>query len=50
VAEREWIAFERVSVGAVWALLAATRSLPWPLTRGTPARRLVLPTELEALP
>ena len=37
VVEREWIAFERVSPGAVWALLQATRSLPWPFARSAPA-------------
>jgi lysylphosphatidylglycerol synthetase-like protein (DUF2156 family) len=50
VVEREWIAFDRVCLGAVWALLAATRSLPWPFTRGAAAPRPVLPAELEALP
>jgi lysylphosphatidylglycerol synthetase-like protein (DUF2156 family) len=50
VVEREWIAFDRVSPGAVWALLAATRALPRPFTRGAPAERLVPPVELEALP
>jgi len=50
VIEREWIAFDRVSLGAVWALLAVTRSLPWPFTRRAPADPRVLPTELEALP
>jgi len=50
VVEREWIAFDRVSLGAVWALLAVTRSLPWPFTRRTHARPLALPTELEARP
>ena len=50
VVEREWIAFDRVSFGAVWALLAVTRSLPWPFTRRTHARPLALPTELEARP
>lgn len=50
VVEREWIAFDRVSLGAVWALLAATRALPWPFTRGATAEPLALPTELEALP
>ena len=50
VVEREWIAFDRVSLGAVWALLAATRALPWPFTRGATAPRPVLPAELEALP
>jgi lysylphosphatidylglycerol synthetase-like protein (DUF2156 family) len=50
VIEREWIAFDRVSLGAVWALLAATRALPWPFTRRAPASPRVLPTELEALP
>jgi lysylphosphatidylglycerol synthetase-like protein (DUF2156 family) len=50
VIEREWIAFDRVSLGAVWALLAVTRSLPWPFTRPTPARPLALSTALEAGP
>lgn len=31
--ERESIAFERVTFGAVWALLVATGSLPWPPRR-----------------
>jgi lysylphosphatidylglycerol synthetase-like protein (DUF2156 family) len=50
VIEREWIAFERVSLGAVWALLAATRSLPWPFARGPHAVRPVLSPEPEVLP
>ena len=50
VVEREWIAFDRVGLGAVWALLAATRSLPWPFTRGTHPPRVVLPVELETVP
>jgi lysylphosphatidylglycerol synthetase-like protein (DUF2156 family) len=50
VIEREWIAFDRVSLGAVWALLAVTRSLPWPFTRRTQAPPLAPPTELEARP
>jgi len=50
VVEREWIAFDRVSLGAVWALLAVTRALPWPFTRRTHERSLALPTELEARP
>jgi lysylphosphatidylglycerol synthetase-like protein (DUF2156 family) len=50
VIEREWIAFDRVSLGAVWALLAVTRALPWPFRRRTDARPLGLPSELEARP
>ena len=50
VVEREWIAFDRVGLGAVWALLAATRSLPWPFTRRAHAPRVVLPSGLEAAP
>jgi lysylphosphatidylglycerol synthetase-like protein (DUF2156 family) len=50
VIEREWIAFDQVSPGAVWAVLAVTRALPWPFVRRPPARPFALPTELEALP
>jgi lysylphosphatidylglycerol synthetase-like protein (DUF2156 family) len=46
VIEREWIAFESVHPGAVWALLAATRSLPWPFTRRASAPPAVA-SELE---
>lgn len=50
VVEREWIAFESVRPGAVWALLAATRSLPWPFTRGTAAPPSLVAPELEVYP
>jgi lysylphosphatidylglycerol synthetase-like protein (DUF2156 family) len=35
--ERESIAFERPTLGAIWALLIATGSLPWPRRRRPPA-------------
>jgi lysylphosphatidylglycerol synthetase-like protein (DUF2156 family) len=50
VVEREWIAFDRVTLGAVWALLGATRSLPWPFARTPPVPLPAIGSELEVYP
>jgi lysylphosphatidylglycerol synthetase-like protein (DUF2156 family) len=50
VVEREWIAFEKVGLAAVWALLVATRSVPWHSGRAGGGTRSGLAPGLEVCP
>ena len=50
VVERESIAFEKVSLAAVWALLVVTRCVPWPRAGRGPGERCLLAADLEVCP
>jgi lysylphosphatidylglycerol synthetase-like protein (DUF2156 family) len=52
VVERESVAFERVSLSAVWSLLVVTRSVPWPLASRAmgSSKPSPLASELEVCP